>query len=176
SYKAFKKLISSKKDLLPEIGQEAYYVTLSNVIYNFENQGILLSLDLANLKNIHNLSVQRILDTPKQYFKKNYHTVMSGMFLTSESLLTSVSGDLLYKPRSNYERLVTNESFIVFYEMPLEKATTILKSGGIIYIVRKIKIFNDLTFTMNSPIIELYKDKALSDKIGTLNYNDLIFY
>ena len=175
SYKNFKKW---SNEFMPKEDEEAYYVTLSNVMYNLENQGLLISLDFSNVKNIYNWSVERIIHNRELNYDriKPYKNAFSGAFLTPESTNTSVLGDLIYKPRTNYERILSSEAFVVFYEMSSEKANPILQDESLVYVVRKIKFYKDFTFNIASPIIELYKDIALTQKIGELDYNDLIFY
>lgn len=166
------------EEFLPNEEDEAYYVTLSNVVYDLENQGLLISLDFSNVKNIYNLSVERIIHNRELNYDriKPYKNALSGAFLTPESPNTSVLGDLIYKPKTNYERILSSEAFVVFYEMSPEMANPILQDESLVYVVRKIKFYKDFTFNIASPIIELYKDIALTQKIGELDYNDLIFY
>lgn len=177
-YISYKNFIKWSKEFMPNEDEEAYYVTISNVMYDLENQGLLISLDYSNVKNIYNWSVERIIHNRELNYDKikPYKNAFSGAFITPESTVTSVTGDLIYKPRANYERILSSEAFVVFYEMSAEVANPILQDESLVYVVRKIKFYKDFTFHLVSPIIELYKNKSLTQKIGELDYNDLIFY
>lgn len=157
---------------------EAYYVTQETITeYDFDNGGILLSLGFHNIDDdnrvLYNLMKRRKMAHLNMRQGTNYQ--LSGGFLSQKHMVTSVKGDLTYMSKNSYERTVDVDNMIVFFEIGEDEANTILNNGKV-FIVRKIAITPNGMFHINSPIIDIYADKALTRKVGQLDYTNLIFF
>lgn len=167
--KHFQSLTKWPNQLIPEGSEDVYYVTVDRVSnYDFDNGGILLSLGFANvsednaiLRKVLNKNIRFQISLKEIFFSQNHSDRGSNSFD--------------YSPRNSYERNIDQSNGVVFFEIDLEEANEVLKLGRL-YVLRKLKLNDDFTFNITSPVIELYQNESLTEKIGELNYNDLIFY
>nr|WP_299344228.1 hypothetical protein [Allomuricauda sp.] len=176
NYRAFVKenfnaLKNWPKQIMKDGSEQAYYVTIDNVSeYDFENQGFVLLMGFDNIKDDN-----RRLSTFLKPIGNRRKKVQMKAFATQNRLSVGANNRFEYSSRNSYERNVDADHQLVFFPIAIEKANEVLKSGKI-YIVRKIKLKDNFTFHVDSPLIELYTDRGLTKKIGQMDYNDLILY
>lgn len=114
---------------------------------------------------------------------------------------TRLTGDYsqfgTYQPQNEYEMGIKDEGFNkILFEMPISEAKNLkeklsfngISSRKVAYAVRKLKLKatkqrnlpnnvfqkQEFTFSIASPIIEIYSDEDLSDKIGIINYESIL--
>ncbi len=107
-----------------------------------------------------------------------------------------VSVSTIFKPNANYESDLLNKTIVdrrnqiqplqIFLAMSPEKAEKLqLNKVRSLFLVKKIKLTYKeivsgyrtrltLTYHHESPVLEIYEDKALTKKLGTLSLNKLI--
>lgn len=174
NYRAFTKnnfldLKNWSQEIISDKTVPAYYVTVDKILsYDSDNGGILLSLGFHNVEDNNRVLPNLISGAFKNKF------ALSGGFFTSDYTVSSLKGNMVYSTKNNYERTVSMDFLVVFFEIGRDEIDAVIQNKTA-YIVRKIKFNDNFTFNIDSPIIEIYSDKALTKKVGELNYNNLIF-
>lgn len=173
-------LIKWPEMIFPEGTEEAYYVTQDLVYaYDSEKGGISLLLEFVNVdkdvymkKDIVRMATSQYPSAKDARAKKTY---LKRGCLTH---LHKQQGfrEFEYNVKNEFERNVNADNLIVLFPIAKDKAQKLLPAGQRIFIVRKIRIDDQLMFNVSSPVIELYIDEELKTKVGELNYNSLVNY
>lgn len=187
NYRLFKGFLKNYTSLdSKENPLEGYYVTESLISeYDFENNGFWFStaINLSYSPSNNSLLIQDHINSDKLYrtignqARHGYKLkdIFSVAHFFYDHKHNAIKGDIVYEPRNEFEHIISDGYSVALLENSVDEANKLVNLKSI-FIVRKVKLLPNLKFYITSPIIELYTDRSLKNKIKEIDYNDLIFH